>query len=229
MNARLRNFAALVLLEGLSIALAALLFFGWLAGQVLRGDTRRFDASIRDAVHQYAWPGLTWAMRALSLVAEPGCLIGLGIVLIVAWAREGRKTLVWLFAMTMIGAEVLDQSLKLLFHRPRPVPFFGLETPASFSFPSGHALFSCCYFGVIAAVYAAREPAPGRKIAWWAGAAVLSGGIGFSRIYLGVHYPSDVIAGYAAALVWVLTIRFVYVRVRRRGAAPPHGAGIHRR
>jgi undecaprenyl-diphosphatase len=92
--------------------------------------------------------------------------------------------------------------LKHAFHRPRPVAFFG-AAPSSYSFPSGHALGSFCFYGMLAAILAA--PARGRvaKFCVWTAAVLLVGMIGFSRIYLGVHYPSDVIAGYCAAAVWV--------------------------
>jgi len=89
------------------------------------------------------------------------------------------------------------------------VPFFDLATPASFSFPSGHALFSFCFFAGIAALLSPRLSSQRAKLGLWSIAIALILGIGLSRIYLGVHYPSDVLAGYAAGIVWVATVKFV--------------------
>ncbi len=192
------------LLSGLGLAILTLLFFGWLAEEVLAGRTAAFDTLVRGNVHTLASPALTWTMRVLTLLGSEPFLVALGLFLVVQWRREGRKRLMIVFLITMLGAVALDATLKLVFHRPRPIPFFGLAAPASYSFPSGHALVSCCFYGVLAAVTARGRWWP------WALAALLVAAIGFSRIYLGVHYPSDVIAGYAAAVVWVLAVRSVY-------------------
>jgi membrane-associated phospholipid phosphatase len=110
-----------------------------------------------------------------------------------------------LLAITMLGVAALDVSLKHAFHRPRPIAFFG-TSPSSYSFPSGHAFGSLCFYGVLAAILAARVRRRVAKFCLWIAAALLIGMIGFSRIYLGVHYPSDVIAGYLAGAVWVAAV-----------------------
>ena len=73
-------------------------------------------------------------------------------------------------------------------------------------FPSGHALLSFCLYGVLAAVLAARLKGRRARALVWAAAALLVLLVGLSRLYLGVHYPSDVLAGYAAAFVWVVAV-----------------------
>jgi undecaprenyl-diphosphatase len=117
-----------------------------------------------------------------------------------------------LLVVAAAGAEILDQLLKLLFHRQRPEAFFGYSQPGSFSFPSGHAISACVFYGVAAALIAARIDSRLQKAVVWIVAALLAGLIGLSRIYLGVHYPSDVVAGYAAAVVWVAALRESYRR-----------------
>jgi membrane-associated phospholipid phosphatase len=192
--------------------------FGWLARQVLRGETLRFDQSVRDGVHSWASPQLTYAMRGVTQLGEPWFLIGVSLILIWRLAAMGRKRVAILLVIAAIGAEALDGLLKLLFHRQRPEAFFGYPAPSSYSFPSGHAISACCFYGVLAAILTARIRSHWKQAAVWMAAALLAGWIGLSRIYLGVHYPSDVMAGYAAGIVWVAALRASYdVWPRRRG------------
>jgi undecaprenyl-diphosphatase len=188
---------------GLLLAVVILVFFGWLARAVLAGSTREFDAAVRAAVHAHASVPLTRAMRGITLLGDGVVLAPAGIALVCVWLRRRRRTAA-LFAVTMTGAILLDLTLKQAFHRPRPEPFFDTAVPLSWSFPSGHALISFCFWFGLAALAGRRRPA-----AWLAAAAIVLP-IGFSRIYLGVHYPSDVIAGYSAAAVWVLTVASGY-------------------
>jgi len=210
---RLLELVSLSLLLGLATAAAALVFFGWLADEVLEGETRHFDEVTRAAVHTLASPALTTAMRGLSFVGSALFLTVLTIM-VVAWfvlRRWGREA--QLFAITMIGASILNTTLKLVFRRPRPVPFFNLTAPETYSFPSGHALASCCFFAGLAAILSGRVKSRRARTLIWITAAAMFLLIGLSRIYLGVHYTTDVIAGFAAALIWILVIRFVELTV----------------
>jgi len=194
------------LLLGLLLVAATTLFvFGWLAEEMLEGDTQRFDAFVRTAVHQLATPGLTCLMQAFSFLGSVVAVTTMCLVAICVSLYFRRARTVALLAITMLGVAALDVSLKHAFHRPRPVAFFG-ATPSSYSFPSGHAFGSLCFYGVLAAILAARVRRRVAKFCLWIAAALLIGMIGFSRIYLGVHYPSDVIAGYLAGAVWVAAV-----------------------
>jgi len=184
----------------------ALLLFSWLGQQVRQGRTPWFDDRIRLIVHEHATPALTALMRGLSVAGQPAILITLGLLIVFWLVRTARaRTAVW-FGVVVACAEVLDQLLKLGFHRARPVPLFGLAAPRSYSFPSGHALVSCTFFGALAAIAAARTGSRALRWLYYAAAAALTAAIGFSRIYLGVHYPSDVLAGYAAAVAWMFIV-----------------------
>jgi undecaprenyl-diphosphatase len=218
---RFLEFLSLSLLLGLATAIVALIFFGWLADEALEGDARAFDDATRAAVHQLASPLLTAIMRGFSFVGSTIALT-VGTIFVVIrfvmqkWTREAR-----LFALTMIGAGLLNITLKLAFKRPRPVPFFNLTPPESYSFPSGHSLTSAVFFGALAAILTARIKSRRVKAAIWIVSTAMFLLIGLSRIYLGVHYTTDVIAGFAAALIWILVVRFVemgLVRRRRRQA-----------
>jgi undecaprenyl-diphosphatase len=202
------------LLAGLGASLAALLLFGWLAGYALRGETLAFDLQIREAVQRHGSPPLTVIMRVITSIGWPGSLFVISAFAVVRFVQNGDRHIAVLFVITVAGAEVLEQTLKLLFQRARPEAFFGLTSPNSFGFPSGHATVSFCFFGMLAAILT-RRMAVRRRAMVWTAAAVLVLLIGFSRIYLGVHYASDVLAGYAAGALWVATTTAVYRMVRR--------------
>jgi membrane-associated phospholipid phosphatase len=210
------EFVSLSLLLGLATAIITLIFFGWLADEALEGDARNFDDVTRATVHQFATPLLTAIMRGFSFVGSTIAL-SLGTIFVVVqfarrkWGREAR-----LFAITMIGAGLLNITLKLAFKRPRPVPFFNLSPPETYSFPSGHSLTSAVFFGALAAILTARIKSRRVRVAMWIVASAMFLLIGLSRIYLGVHYTTDVIAGFAAALIWILVVRFVELELARR-------------
>ena len=219
---RLRQLIAAFLFSGLAAAVAALLLFSWLAQQVIARGGHRLDREARDFVQHIASRPLTDAMRGFTFLGEGWQLTQLLALAVVLFFRAGRKRAAWLMIITMTGGLVLERLLKLLFHRARPEPFFGTLLPSSYSFPSGHALLSCCFFGALAAMLTIREPNRRVRLAVWTVAALLVGLIGFSRIYLGVHYVTDVIAGYAAAVVWVFAVGSVYRFLTRRRTQARH-------
>ena len=219
---RLSELAAAFLLSGLAAAVAALLLFWWLAMQVTAGASRHIDQAARDFVQQIASPPLTEAMRGFTFLGGGFQIIELLALSVFLLFRDGRKRAAWLMLVTMTGGVLLERVLKLLFHRARPEPFFGTLLPSSYSFPSGHALLSCCFFGALAAMLTIREPSRHARLAIRAAAAVLVVLIGFSRIYLGVHYITDVVAGYSAAVVWVFTVASVYRWWTRRRTQARH-------
>jgi undecaprenyl-diphosphatase len=190
-------------------ALAALALFAGLGTAVARGSAIAFDPAVRDFVHGFASPPLTALARALSEVGSPNSLQMLGVGVLIAFLALGWRRAALRFVLTIAGALILDATLKALFHRARPVPFFGTAPPASYGFPSGHALFCTCFFGALAALVAAHTQNRAARGALWGTAAVLALAIGTSRIYLGVHYPSDVAAGYAVAAMWLAAVALV--------------------
>lgn len=195
-------FEAAIILS-LTVSILCLVLFAWLGREMLQGDTLRFDNAARSWVHQFASPALTRTMTVITQVGS-WLLVQLVIAFIVFAKLRWRRAAIWL-AITMAGALLLEITLKWAYHRTRPAAFFGV-LPNSYSFPSGHALTSLCFYGVMAGLLSARiKPLPWR-IALWTIAVLLIIAIGLSRIYLGVHYPSDVVAGYLAATVWVTAI-----------------------
>jgi undecaprenyl-diphosphatase len=99
----------------------------------------------------------------------------------------------------------LENALKFAFQRARPEPFFG-TAPETYSFPSGHALFSACFYGVFAWLLGTAFRNRGVRAAIWTISLALIAAIGLSRLYLGFHYPTDVIAGYLVAAFWTTAL-----------------------
>lgn len=192
--------------SGFLLCLAGVIAFGLLADEMAEGDTGWFDAVVRNGVNSFAAPTLTNLAVFFSFVGDWPFLTVLGTaifayLLYIKWKREAI-----IFLITNAGELVLNVTLKEIYQRQRPEAFFGYELPPSYSFPSGHALGSFCFLGILAWLLAANVTSTIGTIEIYLTAAFLILVIGLSRIYLGVHYPSDVLAGYLVASVWTLTV-----------------------
>jgi undecaprenyl-diphosphatase len=208
------------LLIGLVAAALALLVFSWLGREIVAGPTPAADEFLRNAIRERASPGLTGLMIAASRYGGPSWLFPAGTALAILFLLRGWPRGGLLILVTMAGAGLLNTMLKQSFARPRPSGFFDYATPLSHSFPSGHAFFAASFFGGLAVLLSDRIQSRGLQVAVWVVALSLILLVGFSRVYLGVHYPSDVLAGYSAAVVWVAAValgdRLVLHHRRRR-------------
>jgi undecaprenyl-diphosphatase len=189
---------------------STLLFFTLFVGSatiILARGATGFDSFVREGVHETASSGLTTLMALLTRLGSPIVLGPLSVLLFVVFRLAGRQGAASLLAWAMIGAILLENALKFSFQRARPEPFFGIIAPETYSLPSGHALFSACFYGVIASALAARVANGFARAAIWICAVLLIAAIGFSRIYLGVHFPTDVLAGYILAAFWLSAVQ----------------------
>jgi undecaprenyl-diphosphatase len=205
---RSERFVGLTLLAGIIAAVIVLALLSWMAHEMLEGETVRFDQVVRDAVHLVAGTGVTRVMRGLSLFGGPTVLAPLGGLIAIWFLARGWYRAAVLLAVTLLGASLLDGALKSGFQRARPEAFFGYALPHSYSFPSGHAMFGFCFFTALAALLSPRLERQSLRPALWIFAVVASFLVGLSRVYLGVHYPSDVVAGWGAGFVWVVIVAF---------------------
>jgi membrane-associated phospholipid phosphatase len=207
------------LLVGLCIAAIAMVLFSFLGREVLAGITPGVD-ELRTEVHAAASPGLTKLMIAVSRYGGPTWLVSIGLVLAVAFLIRGWHRGAVLVVVTLAGAGVLDGLLKLSFGRTRPSAFFDYPLPNSASFPSGHALYATSLLGGVAVLLSGRIRSLAIRSALWCVALFLIALVGLSRVYLGVHYPSDVLAGFSAGAFWVAAVglgdRLVAHRRRRK-------------
>jgi undecaprenyl-diphosphatase len=193
------------------LAALALAAFVWLAIAVARGDTQAWDQAVHNDVPLIANDGLTAAAKFLTQFGGGWVLWPLGVAVGAMLALAGRRREIAWLGVTALGANLLNEGLKLLFHRPRPQPFLGFVSPATYSFPSGHALVSFCYYLTLAEILIGPGWPPARRVAVRvavrATTVLLTALIGFSRVYLGVHYPTDVIGGYLGAVAWMASLR----------------------
>jgi undecaprenyl-diphosphatase len=192
---------------GLLAAALALSLFVWLGYVIHPGEPTRLDLLIREWVRSLESAKLTPLMWAASVYGAPLRLSPFGAIMALLFLARGWYRGSFLVIVTLAGAGLLDTGLKVFFGRTRPEAFFTYyPAPESFSFPSGHALFATCFFGGLAVLLSQRLRGRAAKALVWAVALALIVVIGASRVYLGVHYPTDVVAGYAVGIVWVASV-----------------------
>lgn len=194
----IRQHGRTVLLLLLAV-LAPLLLFADLADDVLKHGGFAWDRTILEWYAARRTPGLTQAAQVLALVAGVG---GLPIItLLVAWGLHRARANVHaaFLVLAVAGATLLNVLAKVMFHRPRPDELIAVLREPGFSFPSGHAMANAA-FGIALALAFWRSKAGWPLVVFGVLWALL---VGASRNYLGVHYPSDVLAGFLASTAWV--------------------------
>ena len=204
------------LLAALAVLLVALWGFAALAEGVISGDPIvDVDRAVANWLHARATPALTVFFVVITTFGSAWVLIPLAVGAVVLLMRRGRRADALLVFLAVGGAQLLTMALKAGFARERPFFPDPLATESTFSFPSGHSTNSLACYGVLAIVVARSRPDGAWRLRVAVPAAVLVLLIGFSRLYLGVHFLSDVLAGFAAGLTW-LVLCTLAVFARRR-------------
>lgn len=184
-------------------AALALCVFVLLGGLVLAHVQLSFDDALPLALHQHASGALDSVMLAFTLLGSVK-VVGVADGLVLAallWHGAHRRAMFW--AVAIIGSATLNLVVKHLIARPRPDLWLSIAPETSFSFPSGHAMGSMTF---VAALAVLAWPTRWRWLALTLGAIFVLL-VGLSRVYLGVHFPSDVVGGWMAALAWVVALR----------------------
>lgn len=168
-----------------------------------------WDTAFLLRLHRYATPELN---RAMGLATDLGTVWGVlpvACALFTVWLWQGHYRQGLYLAMVMGGSAMLNMSTKLLWHRVRPGLWEGVPYHSDFSFPSGHATYSMT---LVLALLLLGWKIPQRPWMLVVGG-MFVGFVGFSRVYLGAHYPSDVLGGWLLATAWAVGLYYVMFRV----------------
>ncbi|MDZ8185841.1 MAG: phosphatase PAP2 family protein [Nostoc sp. ChiSLP02] len=199
---RLATLIATIGIVGLTTCLLILFLLAKLAEEVLEREAFAFDTSFLLWLHQFANPNLDSLMLFITNLGNPSTVVIVATLtfLLLWWQRYREEAKVFVFVC--LGALILNTELKLFFSKPRPELWDRLISETSFSFPSGHALGSMVLYGFIAYELATHYPQFAKVI--YTLVVILIAAIGISRLYLGVHWPTDIIAGYGVGFLWLM-------------------------
>lgn len=216
-----------ILVVALGIVLSLWVFLV-MAGLMTTGRTQAFDERVLLALrqpHDRAMPvGPHWVQAsALEFTALGSGPVLVTIILMVVGylAIERRFAMIGLMLLACLGGMILSEPLKWLFMRPRPTIVPPLAIVHSTSFPSGHSMAAAVVYLTLGALLARTTTRWRLRLYFLGSALALSGLVGLSRMYLGVHYPTDVVAGWAAGVSWALLCELVAQRLQRRGVVTP--------
>jgi undecaprenyl-diphosphatase len=220
---RPRDRQELSILVGAIVILALIWIFATLAGEVMEGDTRQFDEWVLGALREPADPGLLRGPKWLASGAQDLTALGsptvLGLTVLVVTGYlflHGLYRNGMFIFVASVGGWVLNWLLKAAFARSRPDIVPHLREVMSSSFPSGHALTSAAVYLTLGALL--MRIAEGRLAKYYciAIAMLLTVLVGSSRVFLGVHYPTDVVAGWLIGMSWALLCWVVERTLERR-------------
>ena len=183
--------------------------FAALAGNVLDGRVQGFDEwvlrGLRRSEDPAALIGPQWmtdAVRGITALGGVTFLVCVNLAVVAGFVARRKFTALAFLLAAVVGGLTLSLGLKACFMRPRPqvVPY--LCSVGGSSFPSGHSMMSAVVYLTLGALLATRMARRRSKLLLFSVALLLAGLVGCSRVFLGVHYPSDVLAGWAAGLGW---------------------------
>lgn len=204
------------------VLLAAALVFVWLLGEVAEGEIMRLDTvAYQLFVETLRSDALTPLMEAFTSLAS---VVVLAVLAAVIAALAPGKAPGWCVAVNLVCVVALNTVLKIVVQRPRP-DGFRLISETGYSFPSGHSTVAMAFFGLLIWMVWRYHRRDAMRVVWCVVFGLVIAMVGVSRIYLGVHYASDVLAGFCVSLIWlifytrVVAPAFVAVDAPREGAA----------
>lgn len=183
------------------VLLGAALLFVWLLGEVAEGEILRLDTlAYQLFVEHLRSDALTPVMEAFTSLAS---VVVLAVMAAVIAALAPGKAPGWCVAVNLVCVVALNTVLKYLVQRPRP-DGFRLISESGYSFPSGHSMVAMAFFGLLIWMVWRYHRRDVMRVVWCAAFGLVIVMVGVSRIYLGVHYASDVLAGFCVSLVWLV-------------------------
>lgn len=209
---------------GATILVAALLAIsgcGWAFAELTRAVVERnglaaYDRAVAVWLAGHRQPWLTTTMRVITVLGTSWIMIAAVVVAAALPAPRSRRIRNAVVAFTVVtGTGLLVEVIKTLMGRGRPAVGGALTPAFGYAFPSGHAAQVLATFGVVAYLLAGTLTRTAARVAVWATAGAVVLLVGFSRLYLGAHWLTDVLAGYALAAAWTITVLTVSARWRR--------------
>jgi undecaprenyl-diphosphatase len=210
----------------LTASLAAVVAAGWALGvvvqDVIAGDgSIRFDRPVLEWFARHREPWLTSVMRAVTDLGSSVFLVPL-VVAVAAWFWKRRRSArpAVLLGAAFGGADLLSGAIRVLTGRARPPIGLAVAHFGGHSFPSGHTTNATAVYGMLALVLASATPLWRRRVSAFAGAVAIATAVGITRLYLGAHWLTDVLAGWALGTVWLLVVVAVDRAVAGRSVSP---------
>lgn len=205
MRRRPKSALTLQLALGLGLSFGLLLAFLKLSEEVVQGESRRVDTAVLRGIAAVSPDWLDVPMRIITALGYYWFVIPVLVFSSYLFYRAGYSLSAALLVVSTGGSIALTTVLKVVFRRARPEIIDSGYEASFYSFPSGHATVAVGFYGALALLIALRLESPWRPLVAAAGI-ILVASIGFSRLYLGVHYPTDVLAGYLAASLWLVSV-----------------------
>ncbi len=215
-------------------ATVALAFIGgciWVMAELIDGILDNaavvaFDLGVSDWIHSHALPGWLTAFSWITDLGQYGVYAVFLVLAILLW-RGGQRLLLIFWIAALVGGKLIETILKLSIHRTRPIYSARYLHGNSYSFPSGHTVgATLCYVGLAYILVALKDLHGGRKVAVYAGGVLVALLVGFSRVYLGVHYPSDVLGGFITGGGW-LALCIIGLNISRGNPRLQEGGSLH--
>jgi len=203
-----------------SVAISLCILFGvafaFIVIAILSEMITGFDRSIIDTIQGLEAPWLTPIMHAFTFIGSTKVvmLLIIAVTALLLWGLRARSQ-AYFFFFAMIGTGVLNQTLKFFFKRARP-EFHRLAEASGYSFPSGHTMMGFSLYALFTYLLWRHIRSKTGRIALVVFAILMFGMIATSRIYLGVHYPSDILGGMIASSFWLTLTTFLFVQFQRR-------------
>lgn len=218
---RLGSILTVELVAGLLLSVGVVVAFAELSEEVVEGETSQFDRAVLLWMNANLPGWLDEPMRAVTVFGYYWVVLPLLAVAACAFYLKGLKISAVLLVVSTVGGIVLTTVLKAVFQRARPELFDSGYAASFYSFPSGHATVAVGFYGTLVLLTAWHVAGGWRWLLAATGVALVLL-IGLSRLYLGVHYPTDILAGFLAAPLWVSVVGFAlflyrFLRGDRRG------------
>ncbi|MGG0657706.1 phosphatase PAP2 family protein [Rummeliibacillus pycnus] len=210
------------LLSAFLVALFSLIGFSSIAILISDHKIVRFDQTIISFIQGLESPMLTIVMKFFTYLGSfPIVMVLFIVVSYYLYIVVKHRAEFLLFGTVIIGTVILNQILKLLFHRARP-DFHRLIEAGGYSFPSGHAMSAFSFYGIVAFLLWRHIPTRLGRTVLVLISAIFILMIGISRIYLGVHYPSDIVGGYFASGLWLTIAIWFFQRYKEKQYEKSH-------